>query len=96
MSEDPNNVHITEIDCYHHLRNVWLGGMIKALSTLVKVELGDELENINLRFRVSPNIEMILGAVDKEFSLCANYPKGNGKLFKNGLIIITLEHCYYM
>ena len=26
---------------------------------------------------------MILRAVDKEFSLCANYPKGNGELVKD-------------
>ena len=81
LSPDNENNHIIEVDCYNHLRNVWLGGMIKALSTYLNDELSDELECIDSRLRVSPNIEMVLRAVDKEFSLCANYPKGHGELF---------------
>ena len=44
-------------------------------------QLQDELDCIDQRLRVSPNIEMVLRAVDKEFSLCANYPKGHGEIF---------------
>ena len=47
MSEDPSKVHMTEINCYHHLKNVWLGGMPNALSSFLRVELGDELDNID-------------------------------------------------
>ena len=32
-------------------------------------------------FRVSTSVEALLIAFDKEFSLCANYPKGHGELF---------------
>ena len=78
---DNLNNHVIAVDCYNHLQNVWLGGMIKVLSTYLKEKLSDGLEYIDTRLRVSPNIEMVLRAADKEFSLCANYPKGHGELF---------------
>ena len=55
--------------------------MTKALSAFLRVELGDELDTIDPGLRVSPNVEMILRVVDKEFSLCANYPKRHGGRF---------------
>ena len=72
---------ILDIDSWNHLRNVWLGGMAKALSKYLKLHLCEDLEYIDSRLRVTPSIDMILCAVDKEFSLCANYPKGYGKIF---------------
>ena len=54
--------------------------MIQALLFYLRLELGDELYNINTRLRVSPDIEMKLQA-DKEFSLCVNYPNGHNELF---------------
>ena len=73
--------HILEVDCWNYLRNVWLGGMTKSLSTYLKDYLGSDLDCIDSRLRVSPNIESILRAADKEFSLSANYPKGRGEFF---------------
>ena len=55
--------------------------MMKVLSNFMRDQLQDELDCIDQRLRVSPNIEMVLRAVDKEFSLCANYPKGHGEIF---------------
>ena len=54
---------------------------MKVLSNFMRDQLQDELDCIDQRLRVSPNIEMVLRAVDKEFSLCANYPKGHGEIF---------------
>ena len=89
---------ILEVDCWNHLRNVWLGGMTKELSKYLKVHLCEDLECIDSRLRVTPSIDMILRAVDKEFSLCANYPKGHGEIFhewieKNhpGALLIHVE-----
>ena len=59
----------------------WLGGMIKVLSTYLKDELSGELECIDTKLRVSPGIDMVLRAADKEFRLCANYSKGHSELF---------------
>ena len=55
--------------------------MTKSLSKYLKVYLRSDLDCIDSRLRVSPNIESILRAADKEFSLSANYPKGHGELF---------------
>ena len=70
--------NVLEIDCWNHLRNVWLGGMIKALSSFLQEMLINDLDSIDTKLRVSPNITNILRSVDKEFSLAANYPKGHG------------------
>ena len=75
-------VNVLEVDCWNHLRNVWLGGMTKALSSHLRGILLNDLDNIEKRLRVSTSIENILRAVDKEFSLAANYPKGHGELFR--------------
>ena len=75
------NNHVLLVDCWHHLRNVWLGGMAKSTTNFLNDLLADSLEVIDPRLRVSTGMEGILRACDKEFSLCANYPKGHGELF---------------
>ena len=42
----------------------------------------EELYEIDLPLRFSTSIESVLRDVDKEFSLCANHPKGHGELFR--------------
>ena len=71
-----------EMDCMHHLRNVWFGGIEKALTTYLNALLKDSLENIDSHLRVSTSMSALIRAFDKEFSLCANYPKGHGEEFK--------------
>ena len=77
-----SETNVLEVDCWNHLRNVWLGGMTKALSNHLRNILINDLDCIDTRLRVSTNFETILRAVDKEFSLAANYPKGHGELFR--------------
>ena len=79
MSTD--EIVVLEVDCWNHLRNVWLSGMTKSLSVYLKNELGASLECIDPNLRVTVSIEMVLRAADKEFSLCVNYPKGRGDIF---------------
>ena len=81
MSRPGDDVSVIQVSCWNHLRNIWLGGMTKALSLFLNESLSDDLQHIDHILRVSPKIEMVLRAVDKEFSLCANYPKGHGELF---------------
>ena len=71
-----------EIDCWNHLRNVWLGATTKALTGRLKESLQEELAAINTRLRVGTDMVLVLRVADKEFSLCANYPKGHGDEFK--------------
>ena len=70
-----------EVDCWNHLRNVWLGGITKKLSIFLRDSMSSKIDCIDTRLRVTTNIDAILRAVDKEFSLAANYPKGHGELF---------------
>ena len=70
-----------EFDCMNHLRNVWFGGVEKALTKDMNVYLRSSLEDIDPKLRVSASMSAIIRAVDKEFSLSTNYPKGHGKLF---------------
>ena len=70
-----------DYDCMHHLRNVWFGNMEKALTKKLNALLQSSLDEINPKLRVTASISAIIRAVDKEFSLSPNYPKGHGELF---------------
>ena len=72
---------VHEMDCMHHLRNVWFNGVEKALTQHLNDYLRDSLDNIDSSLRVSSSMSALIRAFDKEFSLCANYPKGHGELF---------------
>lgn len=68
-------------DCMNHLRNVWLGNAEKVLTKDLNVHLRASLDKIDPKLRVNESMSAIICAVDKEFSLSANYPKGHGKIF---------------
>ena len=76
-------------DCWNHLRNVWLGKMSNGITEHLKLRLQDDLEAIDFRLRVGTSFDGVLRACDKEFSLCANYPKGHGDMFKE-----WAQRCY--
>eukprot|EP00956_Cyclotella_meneghiniana_P023299 scaffold45195_cov78-Cyclotella_meneghiniana.AAC.1 len=71
----------TDLDCMNHLRNVWIGGMEKTLSKYLNEMLRSSLDEIDSTLRVTTSISAVIRAIDKEFSLSANYPKGHGELF---------------
>ena len=73
---------IVIVGCHHHMRNVWIGALVKDLSKYLNGILHEDLSNINFRYRVLTMFDSVLRATDKEFSLPANYPKGHGVLFK--------------
>eukprot|EP00956_Cyclotella_meneghiniana_P030815 scaffold78775_cov36-Cyclotella_meneghiniana.AAC.2 len=70
-----------DLDCMNHLRNVWIGGMEKSLSKYLNQKLRSSLDDIDSTLRVTTSISAVIRAIDKEFSLSANYPKGHGELF---------------
>ena len=70
-----------DFDCMNHIRNVWFGSMEKALLKTLKVILKVSLDKIDPLLQVNPSMTNIIRAVDKEFSLSANYPKGHGNQF---------------
>jgi hypothetical protein len=70
-----------DFDCMHHLRNIWFGNMEKKLTTKLNLILKVSLDEIDPKLRVSSSISAIIRAVDKEFSMSSNYPKGHGEVF---------------
>ena len=85
MCEGQGNT-LYEQDCFHHLRNVWINGVAKAISKFLTEYLHDSLDNISSFLRVSPDLAHVIRAYHKEFSLTANYPKGHGELFREWII----------
>ena len=72
---------VFEMDCHHHLQNVWIKGMEKSVSVFLQVVVSDSLEQIPPELRVICISSAIACAWDKFVSLCANYPKGQGEHF---------------
>ena len=70
------------MDCHHHLRNVWVGALNKHLLKYLTKLLKQDLNVIDFRYHVTTMFDSVLRAVDKEFSLPANYPKSHGDMFK--------------
>ena len=74
-----------EIDCWNHLRNVWINGMNKNCCSYLRKELEDDLRCIDSHLRVKVDFAMIIRAIDKCFNLSSNYPKGDGDAFRGHL-----------
>ena len=68
--------------CYNHLRNVWVKKVLNSLNDFMCGHLNNSLDEIAPELRVSPNFITFARALDKEFSICTNYPKGHGGLFR--------------
>jgi hypothetical protein len=73
--------NVYELDYHHHLRNVWIKGMEQSVSSYLRVIVTNSLEKIPPELRVMCVYSAIARAWDKFFSLCANYPKGQGEHF---------------
>ena len=68
--------------CHNHLRNVWVKNVLKSLTEFLRAHLHGSLDEIAPELCVSPGFIGFAGAFDKMFSLCANYPKGMGEVFR--------------
>ena len=80
--DDYDDIRVLEVDCWNHLRNVWLWVIKKDLSNLIGNTMREELDGIDLRLRVLTIIKSVLCAINQDFSLCANDPKRHGELFR--------------
>jgi hypothetical protein len=85
-------------DCMNHLHNVWFGNAENELTKDLNVHLRANLDGIVPMLCVTTSMSAIIRAVDKEFSLSANYPKGHGKIFLEwiweyypGVLLLHLE-----
>ena len=61
-------------DYMHHICNVWFGSMEKAPTKTLNAILRSDLDGTDPKLRVTASISAIIQAINKEFSLSANYP----------------------
>ena len=71
------------------MHNIRIEHVTIRLSNYLTDILAQDLDNIHFRYHVSTMFNAVLHAVDKEFSLPANYPKGYGDMF---LHLLRLPH----
>ena len=67
--------------CHNHLRNIWVGGLDKELSSYLTNLLRSSIYEIDTILRVKTLFSALARAYNKGFSISANYPKGFGELF---------------
>ncbi len=86
------------LHCHNHLRNVHVKNVLGALTDFLRAHMHDSLDEIAPEFRVSPGFISFARAFDKMFSLCANYPKGWGEIFRtwmrsnhSGELLLSVE-----
>ena len=84
MTED--QIYIFVLDCWNHLRNVWIGEMNRVLSTYLADLMRKDLDHIDSMLRVTTKFDMVLRAVKKESSLNCNYCKGHGDEFHTWML----------
>ena len=80
------NGHVNEQYCMQHIRNVWINGVAKAVNRYMTEFLNEILDDISSFLGVSPDLDHVIRAFHKEFSLTDNYPKGRGEQFRTWMI----------
>ena len=81
MRLQDDQLRICEGNCLHYFRNVWIAAAIDAFTLKLAQLLEHDLAIIPSHLRVNTSMENLLRAIDKEFNLTANYPKGKGDMF---------------
>jgi hypothetical protein len=61
-------VYVVEIDCWNHMRNLWLQRFVDGMSNHMKASLSDSLSQIDARLRVSTDLGSLIRMVDKASS----------------------------
>jgi len=83
---NPNTIATMVQDCHNDMCNIWIKAVTHQLTSYLNKVLADDLNDVDWRLRITTVFDGILRAVDKEFSLPANYPKGHGDMFKHWLL----------
>ena len=66
---------------HNHLGNIWVKNVLDSLTEFLRSHLNYSLDEAAPELRVSPGFMSLARDFEKLFSLCANYPKGIGKVF---------------
>lgn len=81
LVENTDEFVMFELDCWNHLRNIWIEHAVNDLEKHLKTFLAEDLAEIPSIYRVDVDMNHILRGTEKEFALTANYFKGDGGLF---------------
>ena len=77
MGKTNKQISIFELNCWHHIHNVWFGAVTKQMSKTLQDVLADQLINIPLTLCIHNNIVALLCAIEKECSKSCNYDNGH-------------------
>lgn len=80
-SEREAAVRTHPVDCWQHLRNIFLAEMSRAQAAHVAAELQPELDTFSAWERMSTDFAQLLRAAFKEFHHGCRYYKGQGRSF---------------
>lgn len=83
MTEDARKdaVRTHCVDCWQHIRNIFLAEMSSAMAKHVKTELQPELDTFSAWERMSTDFSQLLRASFKEFHHSCRYYKGQGRSY---------------
>ena len=80
-AEQAHAARVHKLNCWNHLRNIFLNPMSKAQADLVAEELKEELEQFTAWERMSTSFDQLLRSSYKEFHRGNKYYKGKGREF---------------
>ena len=85
-----NEIRVRQADCWHHLRNTWIGNTVMVMSRQLTGVLSEELKQIPTTYCVTMEISSLIIATEKYFGTQANYVKGKAVYFSGRFAYIIL------
>lgn len=79
--EREHAVRTHDVDCWQHLRNIFLAEMSRAQAKHVEAEMKAELDTFASWERITTEFSQLLRASFKEFHHSCRYYKGNGRAY---------------
>ena len=83
MGKADDEIRILEIDCWHHIRNVWFGNVSKQMNKTLQEVLGDQLSDLPSNYRIHTDIVALLRAIEEECAKTARDMVTNSLLHEN-------------
>ncbi len=78
MGVPDSEIKVYELDCWDHLRNIWLNQVNIVMSKTLMEALDEQLKDLPPMLRIGTDIIQLLRAIEKECATSSNYAKGSG------------------
>jgi hypothetical protein len=88
-AEQAHAARVHKLNCWNHLRNIFLNPMSKAQADLVAEELKEELEQFTAWERMSTSFDQLLRSSYKEFHRGKSTTRARGESFGRGCASTT-------